>query len=369
MKSATATIVKNAVKAVWEFFTGAEGNMGDQRDYYLGGSGTDIVLGGGGNDELHGSNGFDLLVGGDGDDDIIDAGLKGNEIDIEFLFGLIHLDSIGYGGRGKDSFLGGDGNEFFASDEGDDIFRGGGGNDALDGGLGSDVYFGDSGNDAIIAGDGDDIIFGGSGIDDVDAGPGINRVVPDAAPRAGDYDFNDQVDDGDYLVWRQQFGDAGVLRAADGNQDNSVDAADYVIWRRNDGTSATASTTQLAVTVAGSYSAPFTAAFVASESVDVAATQTVASKDVRFDGTLMSLFISATPRRNTPRQRLQYIDAAHAGFEAPIAWMTLDRCRHAPRRLAFDVAEGDEIAGRSAVKIDIATAEIAFASLAIGDEI
>jgi Ca2+-binding RTX toxin-like protein len=369
LKSVTATIVETVVEAIWDYFTGAEGNMGDQRDYYWGGGGTDIVLGGGGRDELHGNNGRDLLVGGDGDDDIIDAGLGGEEFEINFLFGLIHLDTIGYGGRGKDSFLGGDGNEFFASDEGDDIFRGGGGNDALDGGLGNDVYFGDSGNDAIFAGDGDDTIFGGSGDDDIDAGAGINSVVPDADPRAGDYDFNDRVDDGDYLVWRQQFGDAGVARAADGNQDNSVDAADYVIWRRNYGTSAAASASQTIVAVVGSYLAPFSAAFIANESAGVTATQTISTEDVRFDAASMSSLILASPRRNAPPQRLQYIDSAHAALGAPIALTILDTRRRSPSLPAFDMTDGDEIFGRSPVKSDTASVEEAFASLAVGDEI
>jgi hypothetical protein len=51
---------------------------------------------------------------------------------------------------------------------------------------------------------------------------------------AGDYDEDNQIDNGDYLVWRSQAGatvPAGT--GADGNNDRFVDAADYVIWRKN----------------------------------------------------------------------------------------------------------------------------------------
>jgi hypothetical protein len=50
----------------------------------------------------------------------------------------------------------------------------------------------------------------------------------------GDYDGNGLVDDGDYLVWRANFGmsvEPGA--AADGTGDGMVDAADYVLWRMN----------------------------------------------------------------------------------------------------------------------------------------
>ena len=57
-------------------------------------------------------------------------------------------------------------------------------------------------------------------------------------------DFNDDgvVDDGDYAVWRAQFGLAGQSLSADGNQDGVVDNDDYVILSDNlaehlDGTS------------------------------------------------------------------------------------------------------------------------------------
>jgi hypothetical protein len=56
----------------------------------------------------------------------------------------------------------------------------------------------------------------------------IVKVVP------GDYDYDNDVDGDDYLVWRQSFGSI-IEAAADGNANGVVDAADYVIWRDNDG--------------------------------------------------------------------------------------------------------------------------------------
>jgi hypothetical protein len=46
----------------------------------------------------------------------------------------------------------------------------------------------------------------------------------------GDYDLDGDVDGGDLIVWRRDFGSTSVL-AADGNSNGIVDAADYVIWR------------------------------------------------------------------------------------------------------------------------------------------
>lgn len=231
MSSITASIVEATVEAAWDYFAGSEGNAGDVRDMYFGGSAVDIAFGGGGNDELHGGDGFDLLVGGEGDDDFIDAGDGGSEIDIEFLFGLIHIDSIGFGGAGNDSFQGGGGNNYFGSTEGDDLFRGGGGQDVLSGGAGNDMLFGDDGDDVIIGGDDDDVIYGGPGVDSIDGGGGANTIVEDGEPLPGDFDFDGDADGGDFLIWQRQLGAAGVARTADGDGNAVVGAGDLATWR------------------------------------------------------------------------------------------------------------------------------------------
>jgi hypothetical protein len=48
---------------------------------------------------------------------------------------------------------------------------------------------------------------------------------------AGDYDHNGTVNQGDYTVWRQNFGSTTLLDA-DGNLNGVVDAADFAIWRK-----------------------------------------------------------------------------------------------------------------------------------------
>jgi hypothetical protein len=50
----------------------------------------------------------------------------------------------------------------------------------------------------------------------------------------GDYNYDGNVDDLDFAVWKQQSG-TQAKRSADGNDDGVVDAADYVVWRKNDG--------------------------------------------------------------------------------------------------------------------------------------
>ena len=48
----------------------------------------------------------------------------------------------------------------------------------------------------------------------------------------GDYNYDQVVDQQDYLVWKASYGSTSEL-AADGNGDGVVDLADYTIWRNN----------------------------------------------------------------------------------------------------------------------------------------
>src|SRR5262249_19701541 len=68
---------------------------------------------------------------------------------------------------------------------------------------------------------------------------------------AGDFDRNGLVGQGDYSIWRANFGSTtGSALAADGNGDGSVNAADYILWRNNLASSAAGA----AMGIAGSVS-------------------------------------------------------------------------------------------------------------------
>jgi hypothetical protein len=54
---------------------------------------------------------------------------------------------------------------------------------------------------------------------------------------AGDYDFDGDVDNSDYNIWRATVGLSSTTAPADGNGNGVVDAADYVVWRKNLGAS------------------------------------------------------------------------------------------------------------------------------------
>jgi len=58
------------------------------------------------------------------------------------------------------------------------------------------------------------------------------------AASGGDYDGSGAVDEGDYVTWHNQFGQTGTLLAADGNGDGTVDMADFSVWRNNLGVTA-----------------------------------------------------------------------------------------------------------------------------------
>jgi PA14 domain len=62
--------------------------------------------------------------------------------------------------------------------------------------------------------------------------PANYRTLLEAAPIPGDYDHDGDVDNSDYMTWRNTFGAMGS-QAADGNHNGVVDAADYVVWRKN----------------------------------------------------------------------------------------------------------------------------------------
>jgi hypothetical protein len=49
----------------------------------------------------------------------------------------------------------------------------------------------------------------------------------------GDYNNDQVVDAGDYIIWRKTFGEVGAGLAADGDWSGKVDEGDYHVWKEN----------------------------------------------------------------------------------------------------------------------------------------
>ncbi len=56
------------------------------------------------------------------------------------------------------------------------------------------------------------------------------RALYNQVPLAGDYNHDGTVDQADYTVWADSYGDSGVNLLADGNGDGVIDQADYTVW-------------------------------------------------------------------------------------------------------------------------------------------
>lgn len=134
-----------------------------------GGGGRDTIVGGPGNDLIETFGGADQISAGAGND-TVDTGSGGDSVD---------------GGPGNDSLLGGDGADSLAGGDDNDTLVGRAGNDVLMGGPGADRLFGEAGNDAIMGGGGNDRLFGGAdddelsgaaGNDSLDGGDGADRL-------------------------------------------------------------------------------------------------------------------------------------------------------------------------------------------------
>ena len=112
-------------------------------DIILGGSKKDIIFGGAGNDQIDGGASSDYIFGDGGRYDETGTIPKIDRTDI-------NIDG------GRDTLIGGDGN---------DAIYGGGGDDHIDGGAGNDEIYGERGHDRIMGGSDNDTIHGGDGMD------------------------------------------------------------------------------------------------------------------------------------------------------------------------------------------------------------
>ncbi|EAQ01548.1 type I secretion target repeat protein, partial [Pseudooceanicola batsensis HTCC2597] len=156
---------------------------GDDRDVIYGGSGEDVinpgidndtVYGGKGDDEIIDPQGADYIEGNSGDDTII----AGIDTFSDYEGDDPNLPNPLYPGvlsdpnttDGKDTVLGGQGNDLIKTGDDADTIIGGSGDDTLHGGIDDDYIEGNRGDDEIIGGHGSDTIYGGSGDDRINSG-------------------------------------------------------------------------------------------------------------------------------------------------------------------------------------------------------
>ena len=136
-----------------------------QGSVFRGTEGRDTLIGGDGNDSIYGEAGDDALLGGAGGDYI--TGGAGDDR----LWGQAGDDSLD-GGEGSDLIFGQGGNDTIAGGDARDIVLGGDGDDYVDGGAGDDGLWSEGGNDTLAGGDGEDFLAGGEGDDSLRGGAG-----------------------------------------------------------------------------------------------------------------------------------------------------------------------------------------------------
>ncbi|MGH1454785.1 MAG: Ig-like domain-containing protein [Paracoccaceae bacterium] len=162
---------------------------GDDADTVYGGDGDDSidsgidddeVYGGAGNDYIDANLGADYVDGGDGDDTII-AGIDafsdyvGDDPNLPSGFlidpatGLPALSDPNTE-DGKDTVIGGAGNDYIVTGDDADYIEGGADNDTIHAGIDDDYVDGGTGDDSIIGGHGSDTIYGQDGDDWINAG-------------------------------------------------------------------------------------------------------------------------------------------------------------------------------------------------------
>jgi Ca2+-binding RTX toxin-like protein len=92
----------------------------------------------------------------------VDAGKGRDNVVID---AAVNIDATLLGGHGKDTLVGGSGNDTLDGGRGKDVLSGGAGDDRLDGGRSKDVLSGGAGDDTLVGGNGKDTLDGGDGND------------------------------------------------------------------------------------------------------------------------------------------------------------------------------------------------------------
>jgi Ca2+-binding RTX toxin-like protein len=150
-----------------------------------GNAGDNVITGGGGNDTLDGGGGLDTLVGGTGDDrymirsasdSVVEAAGGGSDtevagIDVALAANVENLElsgdgTIGTGNALDNTLTGSAGRQTLIGGDGNDVLDGSAGADIMIGGAGDDTYFVDNPGDVVVedAGGGTDTVVSTSDV-------------------------------------------------------------------------------------------------------------------------------------------------------------------------------------------------------------
>ncbi|UWQ79044.1 M10 family metallopeptidase C-terminal domain-containing protein [Leisingera sp. S132] len=204
-----------------------DGGAGNDR--IDGGSGADTHNGGAGDDYLIGNTGADLFDGGEGADTLdFTYSSNGYTIDLSqstavftdgFVEQVLNIENV-IAGRGHNTLIGSDADNFLDGGRGNDTLSGGNGNDQLEGGDGDDNHQGGAGNDTLFGSIGDDFFDGGEGIDTLDFSYSSNHFTVDLSQSKATFSdgFVEQVTNIENLV-----GGSGNNTLIGSNADNQID--------------------------------------------------------------------------------------------------------------------------------------------------
>src|SRR5690606_11490288 len=184
----------------------------------------------------------------------------------------------------------------------------------------------------------------------------------------GDYNYDQVVDELDYLVWKAHYGSTTQLDA-DGNGDGKVDSRDFLVWRNNLGaTTLPPAAVEVALEeVEAAIPVPVEAATTLDVSHGVSTIANSAPLESPLSGwSLEVLAIADAQEGRVSERRISEIQAARATTVAP-SETPQERQYAASRRAAFDADSSREL--DEEIKSDSddgAPLELAFAQFYLG---
>jgi len=166
----------------------ATGDILNNIQNLIGGSGNDTLTGDGSINILQGGAGGDTLAGGLGND-TLDGGLgidtadyrsAGGSVTVNLAANASYGTAAGADGNdtlyGIENVLGSGFADIITGEANGNALSGNGGNDTLYAGAGASTLDGGSGDDTLIGGTGNDTLLGGAGNDYLDGGDGVNYL-------------------------------------------------------------------------------------------------------------------------------------------------------------------------------------------------